>query len=398
MTREESLFLSLLKDHIQGTMNTVIEEDTDWNQLMKYANEQSLTGVIYVQLKAISEKYPCISQETLEMFHSGFFSDVYSYANHRLFMNEVISRFQKYDVPYIPFKGWVIKDYWNIPELRTMGDIDILIHTKDREKTDSIMKSLGYERLIDNHAVWTYYARDMVFELHDHMFYEHLTNDVDYRGYFDQAWEYLKNDHDIDINYHILYLITHLAKHTINKGMGFRSYLDLVFICSKEKNINWEWITEQLKELKLLKFAETCFAFCKLWFDLKPPIEIREIDSEFSSFVTDKIFHDGIFGLDNSQNEASGSAKEITYSQTSYMKGAIRLTMRRLFPPYEDMQLIPYYSFVDGKPWLLPAAWVYRWGYTAFHKFKQGKNLLTEPFKKREVIEERQKLIHDWGL
>ncbi len=396
MTKEELLFLSLLKDHIYGTLNTTIQEDTDWDQVFEYAKDQSLNGVIYVQLRELSKKSQFITQEILDKFHFGFLSDVYSFANHRLFINQVIEKFQKYDVPYLLFKGWIVKEYWNVPELRTMGDIDILIHTTDREKTDSIMKSLGYERLIDNHAVWTYYAKDIVFELHDHMFYEHLTNEINYKSYFDQAWDY--DEAKIDMNFHLLYLITHLAKHTINKGMGFRSYLDLIFICNKEKKLDWKWITKQLDQLKLLRFTETCFAFCKLWFEFEPPIEVKALDPEFSSFVTEKIFHDGTFGLENEQNEAAHSAKEITHSQSSYLNGALRLTMYRLFPPYRDMQLIPWYSFVDGRPWLMPVAWVYRWGYCLKHKKDYGKELLMEPFDKRKIIKDRQKLISDWGL
>ena len=62
------------------------------------------------------------------------------------------------------------------------------------------------------------------------------------------------------------------------------------------------------------------------------------------------------------------------------------------------MQLIPWYAFVDGRPWLLPAAWVYRWGYCLAHKRKHGTALLAEPFTKRETVERRERLIRDWGL
>ena len=110
------------------------------------------------------------------------------------------------------------------------------------------------------------------------------------------------------------------------------------------------------------------------------------------------MFNDGMFGLENEQNEAAHAAKEIKRSKDSYWISAAKLTIHRLFPPYQDMQLVPWYSFVDSRPWLLPLAWVYRWFYTATHKFKQSKDLLTEPFAKRKVIEKRENLIRGWGL
>ena len=47
--------------------------------------------------------------------------------------------------------------------------------------------------MIDNHAVWTYWIDQFVFEVHDHMFYEQLTNDFDYKGYFDHIWDKREN-------------------------------------------------------------------------------------------------------------------------------------------------------------------------------------------------------------
>src|SRR5699024_5774281 len=109
-------------------------------------------------------------------------------------------------------------------------------------------------------------------------------------------------------------------------------------------------------------------------------------------------FNDGLFGLENEQNEAAHFAKEIKRSRTPYWLTAVRLTVYRLFPPYRDMQLIPWYRFVDGRRWLLPAAWIYRWFYTATHKFKWSKKLLAEPYSKRKIIEKREKMISGWGL
>lgn len=397
MTEEQRLFLSLLRDHVNGTMTAEITGQINWEDVYAYAKDQSLLGICYIQLKKLKASGSMPEDGVFQKFHEGFLYDAYFAVNHKAFMNDLIIEFEKRNIHFLPFKGWITKECWPIPGLRTMGDVDILIHTKDREATDAVMKSLGYDRLIDNHAVWTYYQKDMTVELHDHMFYEHLMNSIDYIGYFDHAWEHCKPH--LDENFHFLYMITHMAKHTINKGMGFRAYLDLIFFCQANKEkLDWNWICTELEKLELFAFTETCFAFCKAWFDYAPPIAISELDQAFYSFVTEKLFQDGTFGLENTQNEAANSAKEIAHSGTSYALGALGVMRKRLFPPYEDMQLIPWYSFVDGRPWLLPAAWVYRWGYCLLHKRKQGQDLLTEPVKKKGIIEKRSQLMQDWGL
>ena len=38
------------------------------------------------------------------------------------------------------------------------------------------------------------------------------------------------------------------------------------FIQQQNRNMNWVWITQQLEELDLLAFTQTCFALCEKWF------------------------------------------------------------------------------------------------------------------------------------
>lgn len=403
MTAEQKFFIRILADHIHGKRSDPGDASLNWDKLADYAGEQALSGLVYAQLKNFFQEHPDLAPETAKRLHREFCTEVYLYANRRAELEEVSRKCG--ETPLLLMKGSVVNAYYPVPVFRSMGDVDLVIHTADRQKTDAVMLEEGYSKMVDNHAVWTYEKDHIQFEIHDHMFYEHLANDVDYRGYFDRVWEYARrmegteNLYVPSENFHFLYLVTHLAKHIINKGMGFRTFVDLVFMTQKVgEKMDWQWIQGELKKLKLLEFTKTCFAFCKRWFDVQMPLKTAVLDINFYSEVTAKMFNDGIFGLENSQNEAAYSAKEIKRSNVSYLLAAVRLTAHQLFPPYSDMQLVSWYRFVDGRPWLLPAAWVYRWLYVATHKFKHGKDLLTEPFCKREVIEKRKKMISGWGL
>ena len=397
MRPEESLFLGLLRDHVQRSSSTAAPLGTDWEALFRFAEEQGLSGVCYAQLKELNAKGKPVPGETLERFHEAFFSVVYTAVNQRAAMASIGEQFREAGLRFLPFKGWVIRRSWPIPELRTMGDVDILIRSVDREKSDEILLGMGYRKKVDHQAVWAYYTEDLMFELHDHMFYDPMPNGVDYCGFFDRAWDYAAPD--LDESFHFLYLITHLAKHTVEKGMGFRAYLDLVFFCGAcRERLRWDWIQDKLEELKLLRFTETCFALCRAWFGFESPFPIGELDPGFYDFVTNKLFRDGVFGLGNAQNEASRSAKEITRRKGPYWLRSLGLMLYRVFPPYGDLELVPWYSFLKGRPWLLPAAWVYRWYYCLRHKREKGAALLLEPIRKRDVIEQRQRIIRDWGI
>ena len=306
-------------------------------------------------------------------------------------------------------KGSVFRDYYPIPAVRSMGDVDIIIKPEDKETVDDIfVNQMGFTRFVDNHSVWTYYLKDFQFEVHNHMFYEELTSDFDYIDYFDHIFEHIHHDKVFDIeseylyvpdeNYHFLYLMTHTAKHIINNGSGFRAYLDMVMFTRNNEKLDWEWISEELKKMNLLQFAETCFALCERWFDVKMPLPHKELDESFFEEITEKTFNDGVFGLDNKENEGAHTAKEIKRENRGYWLTSIRLMTHLLFPPYEDMILAPWYSFLKGKRWLLPFAWIYRWIYCIIHKFRFALSRLTEPFRIKEKIEKREDYINTWGL
>lgn len=403
MKVEQYFFIQILRDHIHGNDSAPAEDPIDWKKMGEYAEEQALSGLVYVQTKSYFKQHPEIAPDVADKLHKGFYSDVYLSVNRNAELNAIARRFG--EIPMVLMKGSLVREYYPVPELRSMGDIDIVIHTEHRQQTDVAMLSEGYNKFVDNHAVWTYDKNSIEFEIHDHMFYEYLSNDIDYRGYFDQVWDHAylldgsKNMYIVDESFHFLYLITHMAKHITNKGMGFRSFLDLVFLCQKAgRRMDWGRIQAELESLKLLNFTKTCFALCERWFAVTMPLESAPLEENFYEAVTEKMFCDGIFGLENEQNEAAHSAKEIKRSSKPYWQAAIGMMIHHLFPPYRDIQLIPWYSFVDGRPWLLPAAWVYRWFYTATHKFRDSKDLLLEPIAKRSVIERREQLIRDWGL
>ena len=395
MKPEERLFIGLLRSCFQGTVPEAPEGQPDWEALHEIALSQSLSGICYVQLKKLAETGFDVPEQVLEQFQQDFHSEVYYAVNRQAAVSELTAAFERENIPFRTFKGWRTKDLWPQPLLRTMGDVDILVHTEDRRRSDDTMLSLGYQKYVDNHSVWTYEARDITVEIHDHMFYEHLANSFDYISFFDNAWDYA--DGPLDESFQVLYLLCHNAKHILNNGIGFRAFLDLAFY-SRKGNVRWDWVCSKLNEIQLFGFAETSFALCKAWFDLEPPFPIGGIDADFYEKTTEKAFRDGTFGLENAENRSAVTAKDIMHDRSSYLFSSLRLLVKRIFPHYEDMQLAPRYAFVDGRPWLLPFAWGYRWVFCLLHKKEKSLFMLMEPIQNRKKIQERQNLIMSWNL
>ena len=400
---EQKYFIRILRDYVHQSKSEIPNHGIHLHRLYLYAKDQDLCGIVYYQCKDI----PGFNSSVLHFLSDGFLTDAYLSVNTDYAMHEIEAQLADNQIEYLPFKGIIIRNSYPHPELRTMGDRDILIHPYDCKKADQIMQNLGYNRMIDNHAVWTYTKPHLMFEVHNRMFYEELTTQTDYKNYFDAVWKTAqKTDNGYcyypDSKIHFIYMMVHTAKHIINKGIGFRAFLDMTFFCLNTLPVavhkdEWRWIEEELKRIELYDFTVRCFSLCEKWFEVQMPFVRSELNEEFCEYVQNKVFRDGLFGLENDDNEASRTAKEVYKSGTYYMT-AVRLTLYKLFPPYHDLQLVPWYSWIDGKPWLLPAAWIYRWFYCTNHKFRHGFNLLSEPFIKKKQVIKRESYLDQWGL
>jgi len=402
MRAEERLLLRCLADLCAGSVTEKPEDPLDLDAFSALADSQDLAALAHVQCRRWMGM-----ESGAARLRNAFLSAVFASVNFGDILRDIASRFQAAEIPFLIMKGSVYRACWPEPALRSMGDMDLVIRPEDRQQADAILMEMGCRRMIDNAVVWTYWIGDFMLEIHDHMFYEHLTSSFDYIGYFDRVWEHTKRGTVFGIddmllpeeNFHFLYLMTHTAKHVVNSGCGFRPFLDMVFACRAwSDRLDWAWLETELAKMELLAFTKTCFSLCERWFGVTMPLERAPVSDAFYETATEKLFRDGLFGLENAENEGGFTAKELKRSRGPYWLAASKLVLQKVFPAYREMRYIPWYRFLDGRPWLLPAAWVYRWGYVLAHKRELGAAKLTEPFARRNEIEKREQEISGWGV
>ncbi len=392
MTSEQRFFLQLISDYIAGNSSAAPQEDISLEVLAQIAVRQSLGGVIYAQVKDFLPK----GSEAFFPLERAFTASVFSYVSNSADADELKRAFRESGIEMLMFKGLSIAKYHRVSELRTMGDLDMLIHRSDRKKADKLMHSLGFECIRTGDSVWTY-KRDVVkVEVHERMIYESLSSDFDYAQYFDRAWEFAE-DGSLEPNMQFLFLAAHTAKHITNRGSGFRPFLDMIFMAASDE-LDWQFIRAELDRIGLRRFVEVSFALCRRWFGFEPPFECAEICEEFFADATEKTFADGIFGFDNKDNFGAHMAKSVKQKEKLGWLGAIAVMMRKLFPKENSMQHLKVYSFLFRYKLLRPLAWIFRIFYCATTKFSDSIKLLLYPFTKRREIEKRNTFLDNWGL
>ena len=274
-----------------------------------------------------------------------------------------------------------------------MGDIDLVVDQECINEVQSVLSNNGWilkKKYLDHE--WLYMSDNLTIELHDHLIYSESVTNFKQETFLNNFWPYVHNN-CLDWNFHFLFVISHLRKHFMNAGAGFRQFMD-VAILVKYANLNWAWIEEKSEEIELFSFLRIVLALCNRWFKVMAPIELPEITDEFYEIATSKIFEDGVFGFDNENNDKS-------YAINIYRKkgfwGQISSASRQLFPSYKNMINVPYYRFLKGKPFLIPYVWIYRF----FVGRKKSKNVvrnMKKAFASKETIEKREEIYKKWGL
>jgi len=389
-SKERDVFISILSAFI-NKKDVNISDDIDLNKIYTLAKIHDVVSI--VEYKVNKKQY--------KKSHY-FLAYVMNSLKKENAVNEIFEEFNKNKLYHIIIKGHVLRDYYPVRELRTMGDADILIKSNDIDKANNIMLKLGYKRHDVRFGQWGY-SRDNIFiELHENLVHEEIWNSFDYREYFKSAFDnsVVRSGYTLELKkeYHFIFMIYHIAKHFESEGCGIRMIMDIaVFVKYFENIINWEYILEQLYNIKLKKFAENIFYICNVWFDTAFPFKLRQISENIFYEVSDYILSGGTFGFVNrsSGNKVirQGYVNSKENSKIKRLKGIIQW----LFPnDFKMRQLSLWYK--NKSIVFLPIAWAIRFFLALIKKRKiiilKAIGTIT---KKKEAVKEYN-LLYELGL
>ncbi len=224
-----------------------------------------------------------------------------------------------------------------------------------------------------------------------------MVNSPQDKAFCDRVWEYALPFSDgerptsrmiLDVNYQFVFLVLHLRKHFLNQGVGFRQFMD-VAVWAHGAALDREQVGEMLRETGAEAFADVCMTLCDRWFY---GASADTVDEAFFEQATEKIFGNGVFGFHDADNRSSRLLNRVKAS------GKIGSIWKHLFPAYRDFYYVPYYSFVQGRPYLLPAAWAYRfYRMLRYGKTGEARQYAQDVLHSDRQMTEREQFLHRWG-
>ena len=306
-------------------------------------------------------------------------------------LQRLFAAFEERQIDYLPLKGVLLKGIYPVPEMRRMGDADVLFRREQYEAVKEVLTNLGFtfSYETDHESVWKHPS--LLLEMHKRIV---PRRDVDLYRYFGNGWSHAVLTQEGTHRYgftpemQFVSLFVHLVKHYRGGGIGLSHMMDLWVFRRHHLELNEETIRTELEKVYLVEFYDNVWATLQVWFE-------GTESTEMTDFITSVIFENGVYGTAErahlSYVAKAGHQKNVR--SNSYASKLLQL----IFPPKRT--LLTKYPVLRRHGWLLPGVWVVRWVDTLlFHRKRIAQRNVDIQRTNVENIEQFEQALHYVGL
>ena len=351
----ESAVISLLASALFGAENPTIA-GVDPNLILKEAEEQAVFPLVYHALS--QDPSVQIDPNWIARYQMHLANNIAVISRHYLahtLMTEA-------GIPYTVIKGCASGRYYPVPEMRTMGDVDLYVGRQSMKAVRAFLTEKGYlVSALDHSHHWTFTKGSVEFEVHwlpsgvpaeDDGRIESMFDDLlDKRvlvGSGDAAY-YIP-----DSFHHGLILLLHTANHLSAGGIGLRHLMDWVLFVSDIPERDFcERFEDVLHQLGLWQFAKVLTAVGIRFFGASPKAFCADISPELAQGILADILAGGNFG--HKDRTRLMEAKLFRDEKTREVDGKSRLRHMIRFLNRKAQLALPITRKV---PVLLPLGWM----------------------------------------
>ena len=349
--RTNQILFALLRSAVSGEKLTDKEHSIYTpdlaSDLLKLAAKHDLAHLLALGLK----KNNLISQENAGV-EKNILTAVYRYERLEYDYVNLCNTLESAQIPFLPLKGSVLRNYYPEAWMRTSCDIDILVCKEDLDRAVSVLvDTQGYisEGYTYNekgaHDISLFSPSKVHLELHFDLIEDGLANESSkvLRSVWDDAT--LRNGyafwHEMSDALFYFYHIAHMAKHFENGGCGIRPFIDQ-WILDNMQQANVEKRRKLLTQGGLLEFAERAQKLSRVWFE-------GEKCDTLSQQMENYLLYGGVYG----------NYKNRVFVQQQKQGGRLHYVLSKMFLPYSKLKV--HYPVLEKHPWLTPFMEIRRW-------------------------------------
>lgn len=352
MERVSEIMMNLIASDVCGKEINFVNlhlSDDDLKQLYTLSKKHDLAHLVgdaLIRHKLLPDG------EIKAKFEKQMMTAVYRYERINYELNSLSETLNQAEIPFIPLKGSVLRQYYPEPWMRTSCDIDILVHDADLDRAVKLLtEHLEYRvESEQSHDIGMYSPSGVHLELHYTLIESNIVGKAD--EVLKAVWEQSVPGQDSPYRFVMseemfyYYHIAHMAKHFQNGGCGVRPFIDL-WIMNHHIVYDTEKLNALFEEGGLMKFAGVARQLAEVWFGNG---EHNAITKEVERYI----FCGGVYGtMDN----------RVAVQQIR-RGGKLRYAISRIWLPYDILKF--QYPSLDGKRIFLPFYEVRRWGKLLF--------------------------------
>jgi len=343
---------------------------TQWEELIHEAKEHNISSLIYYTLS--KDTLQGIDSTLLKKWKKEVIMSNIIQINHIKQMYNVILELKKENIEIIILKGLVLRKLYPRPELRTMGDADILVKVDDYKNVKECLRKLGYVSSNHNNTIHEGFicSGNLEIEVHNKL----INNDfiyVDNNKFEGELWSkktiiefngVLTNT--LSKEDFLIHLCFHMAVHTKAIGYGIRQLYDLtLFLINNINEIKWIEFEEKLSQYGLLKYVQGLIMLIDKIFYMNISDRFTKnnnIQDKEINLLLENIMMSGVHGKKHLNEDF-----QILYKSSNKHKddqALIRRFLRFLFP-HKGTLIYEYgekYSYINNNIILIPVAWTDR--------------------------------------
>ncbi len=321
----QKLLLSAISNALFGT--PFEPKNAPWEEIRNEAFLQAVLPLVY------SVSAPFLSPGEKNVWRLSTAGIIAKNTNCTFEHFEVHRLFEKAEIDYVIIKGEASARYYKASTLRTMGDVDFLVHESDIERSKKIIEENGFKKKENDDETGLHIAfknsAGSTWELH------RTLNGIPSGNAGEKCKKYIsdiiesavtvkdgENELKVpNVFHHGFALLLHTASHLYGSGIGLRHLCDwAVFSASLSDGEFKEIFEEKLKDCGLWNFAGLLTAVSEKYLGAPKREWPGTADEEVLQKLIEDIMHGGNFG-----HKDADRTRQIKYIQNKETKGgAIR--------------------------------------------------------------------------
>lgn len=407
MDATSNTFLAILKAALCGRQPVIDREiqPDEWNRLLHLAGIHKVLPLVY------EAAYPLMKEESvLEPVKPKVRQQVITQTIRTGEFLELNDRLQAAGIRPLVVKGIICRNLYPKPDHRPSSDEDVLIPEEAFTACHQVLTDYGMqtsekpENLLGVYEIpYRKAGSSLYIELHKHLFPPESNAYGDLNRFFEGVHDRAIKEkiqgstvYTLDYTDHLFYLLCHAFKHFLHSGFGIRQVCDIVLYANAYgREIDWEQILKNCKEIHAEKFAATLFQIGSKYLTFDPeqavyPAAWQEIKVDEMPMLED-LLSSGVYGSANESRQHSSNITLDAVAAQKQGKKAKGAVVASVFPSAAKLE--GRYPYLKKYPYLVPVAWCSRlWAYT---RRTDRNNNATQALK---IGNERVELMKIYGI